>query len=362
MPLELTVVIPTRNERENLIALIARLRGALEGISWEAVFVDDDSPDATHVLLKSVAAADRSIRCIRRVGRRGLSGACIEGILSSAAPFVAVMDADLQHDETLLPKMLDAMHLGADLVVATRYAQGGSSQFGFSSLRHWGSKAAIGMTRRFLNLDLSDPMSGFFMIRRKLVEDVAVSLWPHGFKLLLDIVLTSPNKLKIVELPFNFRTRAAGESKMGTLVTFEFLELLATKMTRGLLPARFLMFALVGATGIGVHLVTLQFLYAVAGWSFVLAQLSATFVAMTSNFLFNNIFTYSDRRLRGTAFFTGLLSFYLVCSLGTLANVSVANFLYSWDQAAPLISGLAGAIMSVVFNYAASKALTWRDI
>jgi dolichol-phosphate mannosyltransferase len=257
--------------------------------------------------------------------------------------------------------MLDVLKGGADLVVGTRYAPDGSAKAGFSPLRNWGSKTAAGLAKRLLQFDLTDPMSGFFMIRRRLVEDIAGSLWTHGFKLLLDIVVTSPTKLKTVELPYAFRTRPAGSSKMDALVTFQYLEFLVSKATRGLIPPRFMMFALVGATGIGVHLGTLGFLHSFLGWRFVLAQLGATFVAMTSNFILNNTFTYSDRRLSGFAFLTGLLSFYFVCSFGTLANVSVAGFVYSLVHSAPLISGLAGALMSAVFNYSASKALTWRE-
>jgi dolichol-phosphate mannosyltransferase len=341
--------------------VVERLIRALDGITWEVVFVDDDSPDGTYEVAKTLAAGDHRIRCIHRVGRRGLSGACIEGMLSSAAPFVAVMDADLQHDETVLPKMLEALRGGADLTVGTRYASGGSTGSGFSTLRRWGSKTAVRLTKNLLRLELSDPMSGFYMIRRDLVEGMAGSLWPEGFRLLLDIVVTSRTELKTAEIPYTFRKRPSGTSKMDSLVTFQFLGLLASKTTGGVVPPRFLMFALVGATGLAVHLGALKFLYAILGWSFVLSQLSSTFIAMTSNFLLNNTFTYSDRRLRGTALLTGLISFYLICSFGTLANVSVASFLYGLGQTTPLLSGFAGAMMSVVFNYAASKALTWRD-
>lgn len=358
---ELTIVVPTRNERDNVGVLVDRLISALDGIAWEVVFVDDDSPDGTCEVVKTLAAADPRVRCIYRVGRRGLSGACIEGMLSSAAPFVAVMDADLQHDEYLVPKMLEALRGGADLAVGTRYAPGGSTGTGFSAFRRWGSRQAIQLTKKLLGVEVSDPMSGFYMIRKPLVEAMAGSLWPQGFRLLLDIVVTSPNKLKTVEIPFTFRTRPSGESKMDSLVTFQFFGLLASKATGGLLPPRFLMFALVGGSGIVVHLTALDVLYAVLGWRFVLSQLSATFIAMTSNFFLNNIFTYSDRRLRGTALLVGLITFYIVCSFGTLANVSVASFLYGVDQSTPLLSGFAGAMMSVVFNYAATKALTWHD-
>ena len=193
------------------------------------------------------------------------------------------------------------------------------------------------------------------------MDGLAPSLWTEGFRLLLDILLTSPLRLNVVEIPYTFGTRPAGLSKMDSLVTFQFLGLLASKATGGILPPRFLMFGLVGVIGLAIHLLALDVLYLVIGVSFILSQLLATFIAMTSNFLLNNIFTYSDHRLRGAAVFTGLLTYYLICSFGTLANVSVATFLYGLSQETPLLSGLAGAVMSAVFNFAASKTLTWRN-
>lgn len=358
---ELTIVVPTRNERENIALLVEKLKPILDGICWEVVFVDDDSPDGTHRAVKALAAMDPRIRCIRRVGRRGLSGACIEGILSSAAPFVAVMDADLQHDEAILPEMLEALRKGADLAVGTRYSGDGSASEGFSALRHWGSETATRLAKQLLRIDISDPMSGFFMIRRSRVEAMAKSLSQEGFKLLLDIFVSSPERLKTVEIPFSFRERHACASKLDSLVVVQFASFLASKATGGLLPPRFLMFALVGATGVAVHLSALWLLTTV-NYRFELSQLLATVIAMTYNFTVNNAFTYRDKRLHGMAFVTGLLSFYLVCSFGTLANVSVASFVYGLDPGSPLFAGFTGAIMSVVFNYAATKALTWRDV
>src|SRR4051812_5032910 len=225
-PPVLSIVVPTFNERENVRELISRVDSVLPAVPWGIIFFDDDRPDGTSALVKEISAQDRRVRCIRRVGRRGLSGACVEGILSSAAPVVAVMDGDLQHDERLLPKMLDAVTNGADLVVGSRYVEGASSTGGLSSIRQWGSDTATALAKRFLRIDLSDPMSGFFMIARERVETVADQLSGEGFKILLDIVTSSPEPLKTVELPFSFRERVAGTSKLDSLVTAEYLGLL----------------------------------------------------------------------------------------------------------------------------------------
>ncbi|MDK9695932.1 MAG: glycosyltransferase family 2 protein [Siculibacillus sp.] len=357
---ELSVVVPTYKERANVPELVRLLDATLGGIDWEVIFVDDDSPDGTWEVAKQISRRDPRVRCLRRVGRRGLAGACIEGILSSSAPTVAVMDADLQHDETLLPKMLDAIRGGAELVVGSRYVEGGSQGDGFSRIRAWGSETATGLARRFLDIDLTDPMSGFFMIRREKVEAVADQLSREGFKILLDIVASSPEPLKTVELPFTFRERVAGESKLDSLVTAEYLGLLVSKLSGGTVPVRFLMFLAVGASGIVVHLAALKVALHVFTTSFAWGEFVATVVAMTWNFLLNNHLTYRDRRLTGFAFVWGLLTFYVVCSFGTIANIGVANSLFEMAGTGPWVAGFAGAVMSAVFNYVVSATLTWR--
>lgn len=356
---DLSIVVPTYNESANVAELVRRLDAELGGIRWEVIFVDDNSPDGTYRVVKDLSARDGRVRCIRRVGRRGLAGACIEGILSSSAPTVAVMDADLQHDESILPAMYRAIQDGADLVVGSRYVDGGSSTGGLSSVRQWGSTLATTLARKFLRIELSDPMSGFFMIRREKVEETADDLSRQGFKILLDIVASSRSKLKTAEIPFTFRERLAGESKLDSLVTAEYLGLLFSKITGGVLPTRFLMYLGVGASGVVVNLAVLTLVFNLLKLEFSWAQLIATFAAMTWNFVLNNQLTYRDRRLRGVSFLVGLASFYLVCSLGTLANVGVASWLFQMDTGL-WFAGLAGAIISAVFNYAASAALTWR--
>ncbi|MDB5552783.1 MAG: dolichol monophosphate mannose synthase [Rhizobium sp.] len=356
---ELTVVVPTYAERDNIAELVRRLKIVLAGVNWEVVFVDDDSPDGTSRLAKSIGSADPHIRCIRRVGRRGLSGACIEGILSSSAPVVAVMDADLQHDEALLPQMLHEIRHGADLVIASRYTAGGSAEQGFSGIRRWGSELATRMARTLMGTQVSDPMSGFFMIRRETIEDHAKALAGEGYKLLMDILWTAGKSLKVVELSYRFRERQRGESKLDTLVTVDYLGLMFSKLFGGVLPVRFLMFGAVGVSGIAVHLLILNFALSTLHLSFAWSQFSAVMVAMTWNFVINNQLTYRDARLTGWRFLTGLLMFYLACSIGSVGNVGVASWIYSFHATAWL-AGLAGAIIGSVFNYAISSALIWK--
>jgi dolichol-phosphate mannosyltransferase len=210
--LELSIVIPTFNESGNVVAPIERLARALEGIVWEVVFVDDDSPDSTAALLRQEARRDPRVRCLQRIGRRGLSSACVEGMLASSAPCVAVMDADLQHDETLLPRMLESLRRGdLDIVVGSRYIEGGNvgdwpaHRLSFSRIATW-------LARRVLRAELSDPMSGFFMLRREALEGCVRNLSAIGFKILLDIFASSPRPLRFAELPFVFRMRRPGKA------------------------------------------------------------------------------------------------------------------------------------------------------
>jgi dolichol-phosphate mannosyltransferase len=356
---ELTVVVPTYCERDNVAEVVRRLAATLEGVSWEVVFVDDDSPDGTAAAVKSLARRDARVRCIRRVGRRGLSGACVEGILSSAAPIVAIMDADLQHDETILPQMLRALRDGADLAVATRYTAGGSAAEGFSPIRRWGSEMATRLANTFIGTKVSDPMSGFFMIRRDVMEAHAAKLSGEGYKLLMDILWTAGKSLKVAEISYRFRERQHGESKLDALVTVDYLGLLFSKLTGGVLPVRFLMFGMVGVSGIAVHLLALHLALTTLGLEFAWAQLTAVVVAMTWNFMINNQLTYRDARLTGWRYVNGLLLFYLACSLGSIGNVGVASWIYSFNATA-WVAGLAGALMGAVFNYAISSALIWK--
>lgn len=355
---QLCIVVPTFNERDNAPVLFERIEAALDGVAFEVVFVDDNSPDRTWRTVRDLAQTDTRVRCIRRIGRRGLSGACIEGILSSSAPFVAVMDADLQHDETRLAAMLALLQSGeADLVVGSRYVGGGSAE-SFSNTRAGGSKFATGIAKRLLHVEVADPMSGFFMLRRDRFEELAPSLSEQGFKILLDLIATAKGGLRTVEVPYTFGTRVHGESKLDSLVVMDFLGLVLAKMTRDLVSLRFLLFAFVGGIGLFVHLTTLYAVLAL-GASFSVAQGTAAFVAMTGNFLLNNRLTYRDQRLRGARLVRGLIAFYIVCSIGLLANVGVAFSVYNQE---PIwwLAGIAGALMGVVWNYGISNLLVWR--
>jgi dolichol-phosphate mannosyltransferase len=357
--LQLSVVVPTFNERDNVTALYRQLETALTDVAWEVIFVDDNSPDGTWDVVGMLAQEDLRVRCIRRIGRRGLSGACIEGILASSAPFAAVIDADLQHDETQLPKMLALLQSGAaDLVVGSRYVEGGSAD-SFNRHRAGASALATEVAKRVLRVKIADPMSGFFMIRKDRFEQLAPKLSTQGFKILLDIVATARGELRTVEIPYTFGSRLHGESKLDSMVALDFLGLVLAKLTNDVVSLRFLLFAMVGSIGVVVHFATLFVALKMFQMPFPEAQACGALLAMTSNFILNNFLTYRDQRLKGFGILRGLLLFYLVCSVGLLANVGVAFSVYDQE---PIwwLAGAAGALMGVVWNYAMSGLFVWR--
>ena len=357
-PLALTVVVPCYNERANIAPMVASLDAALNGIAWEVVFVDDDSPDGTTEAARFIAATDPRVRCIRRVGRRGLSSAVIEGALSSSAEFIAVIDGDLQHDETRIPTMLQAVATGADLAVGSRHVAGGGAEGLSSRSREKLSATGIRIAQLATGAKISDPMSGFFVLRRPLFERLASRLTGQGFKIMLDLVLASPTPLKITEIPYHFRPRVAGASKLDALVLVQFAGLLIDKALHRTVPLRFISFALVGAFGVLINIMVLQ-IARTAGMSFGAAQTLGTVIAMVANFQLNNQLTYRAQRLKGAKAWRGLILFLLVCSLGAIANIGIARALYA-QNGHGILAGAAGAAVGVVWNYAVSATLVWR--
>ncbi len=357
---DLTVVVPTFNERENVPLLIERLSNVLAGIAWEAIFVDDDSPDGTAAAVREASRRDPRVRCLQRIGRRGLSTACIEGILASSSPYVAVIDADLQHDEALLPRMFQTLREEPyDIVVGSRYVSGGGVGE-WDASRQRASAFATRLSRLITKAEIADPMSGFFMLKRPVFEGAVRKLSAQGFKILLDILASSETPPRLKELPYDFRVRQFGESKLDMMVAWEFAMLLADKLIGHIVPVRFALFALIGGFGVFIHMGVLWTALQVIGLSFLAAQTTATITAMTVNFFLNNVFTYADRRLKGWRALRGLVSFYVICSLGAAANIGIAAYLFN-QQEVWWVAGIAGIVVGSVWNYAVSSIFTWKS-
>jgi dolichol-phosphate mannosyltransferase len=366
--LQLAVVLPTYNERANIAPMVDKLEAALGPSGWEAIFVDDDSLDGTADEARRIGEADPRIRVLQRFGRRGLASAAIEGMCATAAPVVAVMDADHQHDPALLPQMLEALRSGDyDIAVASRFAEGASMEAWNRPDREKASALANKLARKVTGVTLTDPMSGFFMLRTETLRRDAPRLSGIGFKILLDILATVDAPLRVKEFPLHFAARTEGESKLDHTVVFEFLVGLYDKWLGRIIPTRFALFGTIGAVGVVVHMAVLTAFLAVFGGSFrdnlitdfEIGQTLAALVAMTFNFVLNNVLTYSDQRLRGgAALVRGWLKFALTCSVGLLANIGVAAVLVRFGiHTYP--AALAGIVIGSVWNYALSSRFVW---
>ena len=357
----LSIVVPTFNERDNVHELLARLDRCLAGVAWEIVFVDDDSRDGTLELLREVSRADPRVRFLHRIGRRGLASAVVEGVLATNSPIVAVMDCDLQHDETLLPTMLDALCApDCDVVVASRYMEtGGVGDWTKDRLLF--SRVATRLADYVLRSPLTDPMSGFFMLKRNAFDQVVRKLSTQGYKILLDILLSGPG-LRVKEISYTFRTRIHGESKLDLIAVLDYLALLIDKVIGHVVPLRFIMFAGVGGVGLIAHLTVLAILNRGLGIPFVAANPCAAMTAMVLNFFLNNMLTYRDMRLRGFGpLVRGLLSFCAVCAIGMLANVGIAAVLFQ-QKYTLWLAATAGIFMGAIWNYTATSIFTWKNV
>ncbi|MCP5142729.1 MAG: glycosyltransferase family 2 protein [Gammaproteobacteria bacterium] len=356
---ELSIIVPTFKEVDNVRELVRRVEACMGDVAWEIIFVDDDSPDGTADEARAVGNEDTRVRCIQRIGRRGLSTACVEGMLASNADYFAVMDGDLQHDETLLPEMLRTIKAERlDAVVGSRYVDGGGIG-DWNERRAFISRFSTQLGEKLLKVQLKDPMSGFFMITRETLNLSVRNLSGIGFKILLDIFASAERPLRFKELPFTFRTRQAGESKLDSTVAWEYVMMLLDKTVGRYVPVRFISFSLIGGLGVFVHMAVLTLMFEFFGAGFAAGQITATLVAMVFNFFLNNVLTYRDRRLRGIRMLWGLLSFMIACSVGAFANVGIAIYLFEMDTFW-VLSAIAGVLVGAVWNYAITTVYTWN--
>jgi dolichol-phosphate mannosyltransferase len=357
---EVSVIVPIFNERDNLTTLTERIAYSLRDTAWEIIFVDDDSPDHSADLARELSARDSRIRCIQRINRRGLSSACVEGMLSSSAAYLAVIDGDLQHDERLLPQMLAVLKQGDfDIVIGSRFAPGGGTgEWDLGRVRL--SRMGMRMSRLLVPKDLTDPMSGFFMMRRSVFDGAVRKLSAIGWKILADLFASSPQPLRFKELPYSFRLRHAGESKLDSSTAWDYLMLLLDKLVGSVVPVRFIAFCIVGTFGVAVHFTVLSVLFYIDKSGFLVQQAIATVLTMTFNFALNNVLTYRDKRLRGVAWARGWLSFNLACSIGAGMNVGLATYLNE-VSGSRYLAALAGIVVGAVWNYALTRRITWSQ-
>ncbi len=356
---ELSIIVPTYKERRNLIPLIRSLGESLGKIDYEVVIVDDDSPDATAAMARSLAQHDPRVRIVHRIGRRGLASAAVEGMLTTSSPYLLVMDADGQHDPAIIPAMLArTKNEQLDIVVGTRNSEGGSMGE-FAASRVTISNAGRKLGSFICRVPLSDPMSGFFLLTREFFHEVVHDLSCVGFKILIDILSSARREVRIREVGYTFRSRLHGESKLDILVGLEYLQLLLGKLTRGLIPTSYLLFASVGAVGICFNFALAWVLISSFGLRFGRAQIIGAIATIAVNFFLNNSLTFRSARLKGVRMLQGLVLFYLSCSVGLLSQVAIASSLERLGTAWPAAT-LAGIAIGSVWNYTMAFLLVWH--
>jgi dolichol-phosphate mannosyltransferase len=361
----LSLILPTYNEAENLPTLLPKIGEELGGAPHEIIIVDDDSPDRTWEVAHRLAEHRDDVHVVRRIGRRGLSSAVVEGFLAAKGDVLAVADADGQHDLSLLPRLFESVQSGANIAIGSRYIEGGSVGE-WDERRYALSRLATQLAKKLCKVQVMDPMSGFFALDRKTFEATLPKLNPKGFKILLDFLVHVPKETTATEIPFTFGKRMHGVSKLSKRVQIEFIEYLYDVTFGRYIPLTFVKYCIVGSLGVIVHLTTyilLSVLFTQAGKislpGFSIAVLGAIETAILFNFLLNNVWTFAHARLQGLAAAFGFLKFNAACAVGALANYATAAFLFSFGIA-ELLSVAIGAFVGVFWNYTINRLMTWR--
>ena len=353
----ISVIICTLDEQEAIGGVLDDVQAALGDVTHEIIVVDDSSNEHTAAVVRARASLAPNIRLIRRKGAVGLASAAIDGWDAARGATLAIMDGDGQHDPQLMRRLLARMDRGGfEVVIASRYLNGGES--GLGAMRDLMSRSATLVSGAMLGLRLADPLSGCFIMRREWYEMVRPSLSGLGFKILIDVVASARRKPTICQISTALRPRAGGASKLDFRVIFDLAALLIDKRTRGVVPARMSQFLLVGLTGLALHLLVLA-AAKLTGAHFWLAQGLAILTAMTWNFALNNSLTFRDRRLRGSAAWRGLLSFYGACLGGAVVSEASAAAVHAFGGAWAL-AGVFGALLGAFWNYGAARRLTWK--
>jgi dolichol-phosphate mannosyltransferase len=363
MPIRVSIVLPTYNERGNIEPLLAQLLQLRFHVDLELLVVDDDSSDGTAELVRQLARREPRLRLIRRIGRSGLASAIKEGLLDATGDLALVMDSDGQHEPaSVLQAITTLQEQELDLVIGSRF-HADAQIHGLSGPRERGSTWANASARMSLPgryRELSDYMSGFFALRLEPLLPLIRAVDVNGFKFLYELLAVSRGRLRVGEVPLQFQARSYGSSKLDLAIFWDFLISILHSLSLRLLPRRAISFALVGASGVVVQLLVTQLLMVLAGLDFGAALPVAVVAAASSNYLINNALTFRFQRLKGLALLQGLLKFLLVASLPVLANVGLASAFYSFVARDTFWAQLAGILVVFVWNYAASSRFVWN--
>ncbi len=359
----LSIVLPTYNERENIIPLLGQLLTCTNDYELEILVVDDDSTDGTTQLVKDLSSRDRRIRLIHRVGRSGLASAIKEGLMVATGDFIAVMDSDGQHEPKAVINALNKLRKdNFNLVVGSRFLKGSEIR-GLSYRRTGGSTLANSFARFSLPevySHLTDYMSGCFVIDLNSCDSLVRKVDVNGFKFLYELLSVSGGKISAGEVPLTFQPREYGISKLDMAILWDFMISLIHTFTFRFLPRRAISFALVGAFGVLVQLISTNIIMNVMNYKFEVALPFSVVIAATSNYLINNALTFRAHRLKSLGLLKGLLKFLLVASLPVLANVGLATTFYSVVVSNAVLAQMSGILVVFVWNYAASSRFVWN--
>ena len=352
---QVSIVIPTYNELDNIEALLEELRSVLEGSGikdYEVIVVDDDSPDGTWRVVERISREDSRVRLIRRVGVRGLGTAIVSGFNEARGDYVVVMDADFQHPPSLVPRLLSAaLKSGASVVVASRYTRGGGVS-GWGLLRRIISLGALLLAWILVpeSRGTRDPISGFFLVDRRSVSLKGVR--GLGYKVLLEVLALNPG-VKVVDVPYVFKPRRAGSSKLGVddMILYVVQVLTVSSMFR---------FALVGLTGIPVNLGIMALALSV-GAPVDVASLSGIEASIAWNYMWHELWTFKTRFKGGLRSVIGrYVGYHISVALGVLTQYATMRLLYTLLGLNPLLGQLAGIILGFIVNYTLSRERVWN--
>ena len=355
---EFSLVVPTYCESQNIAILVEKVHQSLSSYSYELVVVDDNSPDGTSEIANSLSQ-QYPVRVITRRNERGLASAVVEGFKQARGDILGVIDADLQHPPEVIPELLETVMSGADVVIASRYVEGGGSE-GWSASRKIISKGSKLLAQVLLPAarGIKDPLSGFFLLRKEVIDGVELS--PTGYKILLE-VLVKGKATEVAEVPYIFKVRERGTSNLTSGEGIRYLKHL-TRLT-GLQAGamRFLKFSLVGLSGVLVNEGLLWLLTENLGLYYLLSAAIAVETAIITNFILNDIWTFRDRRTPGTRSLLGRgLKFNLVSLGGLGINIAILWTVTEVVGISYLISNLIGIAGATLWNYTINTLWTWR--
>ena len=357
----LSIIIPTFNEAESIINLLIEIESIMEeSQAFEIIVVDDNSPDNTYEIIQNYILDNNKlfISVIKRTWSKGLSSAVIEGSALAKFSYIAVMDGDGQHDPNDL-KMLfrEMLKSNKDIAIGSRFLNSKNSD-SLSKKRNLISIVGNSFSSLILKKKLSDPLSGFFVVKSSLLKNNSKKLYKEGFKILFDILMISKNA-SVLERQINFRERSAGTSKLNFSTVLSLIGQILENYTYRIFPSSFFVFSFIGSFGVLIHLSILYSMLAIS-MGYIHANFIGTIGALISNYFLNNFFTFNNLHRTSKERLKGLVRYAIVNSLSILANIGIAAQLYI-QEFSILLSTAAGIFAGIILNYLLRKNLVFKN-